>query len=323
MTISTSLAGSKKAFAMSILSGLQQFPKQLSSKYFYDQHGDRLFQQIMQMPEYYLTDCEYEIFDQQKEALLQKIGKDPFELIELGAGDGLKTKVLLHHLVQQNVSFQYRPVDISNAVLGQLTQSLSAELPTLQVAPLHGEYFQVLEQLKTLGDHQKKVIFFLGANIGNLTKQQSLSFLRQLNDLLMPGDMLLIGIDLKKDPATILSAYNDAAGITAAFNLNLLTRINRELKGHFVLENFKHWETYNPSTGETKSYIVSKKDQTVKIEALSTTIHFDAWEAIEVELSQKYSIEEVEILASQSDFSILSHFFDSKNYFVDSLWIKA
>lgn len=324
MTTATSLAGSKKAFASSILEGLEKHPKQLSSKYFYDKKGDRLFQEIMHMPEYYLTNCEYEIFDRQQQAILQHIGsEEAFELIELGAGDGLKTKVLLRHFVDQNVNFQYRPVDISSSVLGQLSQSLATELPKLEVAPLHGEYFQVLEELKDIGDHQKKVIFFLGANIGNLTKPQSRRFLSQLNDLLDPGDMLLLGIDLKKDPATILAAYNDPAGITAAFNLNLLERINNELGGQFELDQFKHWETYDPITGETKSYIVSKQSQDVRIEALETSIHFDAWEAIEVELSQKYSIGEVHQLAKSANFEIVHDFFDARHYFVDSLWVKG
>lgn len=317
-----SLAGSKKAFALSVLEGLQSVPKQISSKYFYDEHGDRLFQEIMRMPSYYLTDSEYEIFDTQKGAILQHLGEHPFDLIELGAGDGLKTKVLLRHLLEGGVSFKYRPVDISSSVLDTLQDSLQEELPDLEVAPLHGEYFQVLEELQQLGDHQKKVIFFLGANIGNLTRAESLAFLSQLNDLLAPGDMLLLGVDLKKDPAVILEAYNDPEGITAAFNLNLLHRINRELDGNFDVDQFRHWETYNPLTGETKSYIVSKVRQEVEIGAISSLIHFDAWEAIEVELSQKYSVEEVEELAKKSGFRLVKNFYDSKRYFIDSLWIK-
>ncbi len=323
MTITTSLAGSKKAFALSVLEGLRSVPKQISSKYFYDEHGDRLFQQIMRMPSYYLTDSEYEIFDHQKGSILRHLGNHPFDLIELGAGDGLKTKVLLRHLLENGISFKYRPVDISSSVLDTLQGSLEEELPDLEVAPLHGEYFQVLEDLQQLGDHQKKVIFFLGANIGNLTREESLAFLSQLNELLAPGDMLLLGVDLKKDPAVILEAYNDSEGITAAFNLNLLHRINRELDGNFDVDQFKHWETYNPLTGETKSYIVSKVQQEVEIGAISSLIHFDAWEAIEVELSQKYSVEEVEQLAKSSGFRLVKNFFDSKRYFIDSLWIKS
>ncbi|NRB48522.1 MAG: L-histidine N(alpha)-methyltransferase [Saprospiraceae bacterium] len=323
MTITTSLAGSKKAFALSVLEGLQRTPKQISSKYFYDEHGDRLFQQIMRMPSYYLTDSEYEIFDRQKGAILQHLGDHPFDLIELGAGDGLKTKVLLRHLLENDISFKYRPVDISSSVLNTLQESLRTELPDLEVAPLHGEYFQVLEGLQQLGDHQKKVIFFLGANIGNLTREESQAFLSQLNNLLAPGDMLLLGVDLKKDPAVILEAYNDAEGITAAFNLNLLHRINRELDGNFKVDQFKHWETYNPLTGETKSYIVSKLQQEVEIGAISSIIHCDAWEAIEVELSQKYSVEEVQQLARVSGFQVVKNFFDSKRYFIDTLWIKS
>lgn len=323
MTVTAPLEESKKAFALSILEGLQRKPKQVSSRYFYDAAGDRLFQQIMHMPSYYLTDCEYEIFEQQKALIVENLGDHPFDLIELGAGDGLKTKVLLRHLLQQGISFQYRPVDISSSALSTLKSSLAMELPELAVAPLHGEYFDVLEELQQLDHHPKKVVFFLGSNIGNLTQNQSLSFLSQLHDLLDRGDMLLLGVDLKKDPATILAAYNDPEGITAAFNLNLLHRINRELEGKFDVDQFKHWETYNPLTGETRSYLVSKIEQEVEIGAISTSIHFDAWEAIEVELSQKYSIQEIEALAQGAGFQVVHNFFDTRQYFVDSLWIKA
>ena len=306
-------------FAQDVLQGLSQKPRKLSSKYFYDAEGDKLFQQIMRMPEYYLTDCEQEILEASKKGIFQAIGRRQFKLLELGAGDGLKTKVLLRYFLEQGADFQFQPIDISRNVLLELEESLQAELPELSVDSLQGDYFKVLHELRSESGIPK-VVLFLGANIGNYTPQEAQRFLRSLAEELNPGDLLLIGFDLKKDPAIILNAYNDSAGITAAFNLNLLRRMNRELGATFDLQQFRHWETYNPLSGETKSYIVSLRDQHVFIRALNRSFHFEAWEAIGVELSLKYSLSEVESLASKSGFEVQQHFFDQKRYFVDSLW---
>ncbi len=178
---------------------------------------------------------------------------------------------------------------------------------------------KMLHQLRDTSD-TPKVVLCLGANIGNYTRERALDFLKSIAKELNSGDKLLIGFDLKKDPNVILSAYDDPEGITAAFNLNLLRRMNRELGANFELEGFRHWETYNPITGATKSYIVSKKEQHVFIKALNRSFRFAAWEAVDVELSQKYSLPEVEDMAAAAGFTVEQHFTDSKNYFVDSLW---
>ncbi len=313
------LAKADTAMAKDVLQGLSRTPKRLSSKYFYDERGDKLFQQIMHMPEYYLTGCELEIFHTHKENILEAIGEKHFRLLELGAGDGMKTKVLLRHFLEQQVDFKYQPIDISQNVLNELEGSLKEELPGLAVNSLQGDYFKVLHELRDESDIPK-VALFLGANIGNFFPPDALRFLKALSMELNSGDLLFIGFDLKKDPEVILNAYNDPAGITAAFNLNLLRRLNRELGANFELEHFKHWETYDPITGETKSFIVSLKDQHVFIKAPNQSFHFEAWEAVEVELSQKYSLSEVEALAEQSGFEVQQHFFDKRKYFVDSLW---
>lgn len=306
-------------FAQDVLAGLSKDPKQLSSKYFYDERGDELFQAIMRMPEYYLTDCEYAIFKRQKGKILEVIGTEAFELIELGAGDGYKTKVMLEHFLDEQVCFTYRPVDISGNVLDTLRRDLRQQWPQLAVQPLQGDYFAMLGQLKT-EESRRKVVLFLGANIGNYTREAAARFIEQLHLQLQPNDLLLVGFDLKKDPSIILKAYDDPAGITAAFNLNLLHRINRELQGDFDLDAFRHWETYNPATGEAKSYLVSQADQEVYIGTLQRSFHFDAWEAIEVELSLKYSPRQIEELARQTGFDLIAHFYDEHHYFVDSLW---
>lgn len=317
----TSTQSQTAVFARDVLNGLEQSPKRLPSKYFYDTKGDELFQQIMHMPEYYLMNSELDIFQSQKQDILATIGHTHFDLIELGAGDGYKTKVLLEYFLQEKVHFTYEPIDISANVLEQLEESLHQRWPSLNVAIQPGDYFKMLHKLSKESS-RPKLVLFLGANIGNYTPQEARGFLQSIFDELNPGDYLLLGVDLKKDPKVILDAYNDQAGITAAFNLNLLSRINRELGANFEKAQFKHWETYNPVTGATKSYIVSTCDQHVFINALNRSFHFSAWEAMEVELSQKYDLHEINSLAAKAGFIVKKHFTDQQECFVDSLWQK-
>lgn len=311
--------GTLSALALDVKAGLSTAPKKLSSRFFYDERGDKLFQEIMAMPEYYLTRCELSIFEQFATEWIKTMGKDGFDLVELGAGDGTKTQVLLEEGLRQQVEFTYQPIDISQHALDDLQARLQEELPKLHCKPLQGEYFAVLEQIRALQD-RPKLILFLGSNIGNLAVGQAADFLQRLQASMNPKDRLLIGIDLKKDPQTILDAYNDPAGITAAFNLNLLARINRELDADFQLDQFKHWETYNPYSGATKSFLVSRADQKVTVGALGQSFQFQAWETIQVELSQKYSLPEINKLAHKAGFQVNKHYLDDRKYFVDSLW---
>ncbi len=313
---------SNPSFAQDVIRGLQSDPKRLPSKYFYDERGDKLFQQIMATPEYYLTRCEREIFLTHKQELLEAFGKQPFDIVELGAGDGSKTRILLRHFIQQGASFRYRPVDISGSVLRQLTGQLAQDLPALEVKPLQGDYMKMLERIRGEGE-RPKIVLFLGSNIGNMEIPAAASFLSRLTGLMNPGDKLLLGVDLKKDPALILAAYDDAGGVTEAFNLNLLGRINRELGGNFDLETFFHWETYDPSSGSARSYLVSRKEQTVSLSRLGVVFSFEAWEPIVVELSQKYSLPELEDMAGRAGLTFEKHFLDRQDYFVDSLWKKT
>ena len=306
-------------FAQDVRDGLESDPKVLPSKYFYDERGDALFQRIMEMPEYYLTDCEREIFERQHADILAAIAARPFELVELGAGDGSKTKILLRHFLEEGVSFTYRPVDISGNVLRALEEDLNGRWPELPVRPLQGDYMRMLEKVH-LEDDLPKVILFLGSNIGNLESAQAVSFLRRLADNMKAGDHLLLGVDLKKDPSLILAAYNDAQGLTEAFNKNVLLRINRELGGHFDPDAFMHWETYDPVSGAARSHLVSRRVQSVRLEALDMEVGFRAWEPIRVELSQKYDLLEVEAMAEACGLEVKRHFRDSRGFFVDTLW---
>ncbi|UZR93434.1 L-histidine N(alpha)-methyltransferase [Chondrinema litorale] len=308
-------------FATDILKGLSEYPKALSSKYFYDAKGDIIFQEIMNMPSYYLTNCEYDIFQQQKGAILNSIHAqgDKFQLIELGAGDGYKTKVLLQHFVNEQADFEYIPVDISSHVLSQLSKDLRKNFDTLEVSPMQGDYFHMLEKLG-VDEETKKVIMFLGSNIGNFSFEKATDFFKQIANQLNKDDYFLIGIDLKKDPEIILSAYNDPDGITARFNLNLLRRINNDLGADFDLSGFKHYPVYDPQTGECRSYLLSLKEQTVSIADLERTFKFEKYESIHTEISRKYSLKEIDLLADAAGFKVVKNFTDEKGYFVDSLW---
>ena len=310
-------------FAKEVQEGLTSFPKHLSSKYFYDEKGDKLFQDIMAMPEYYLTDAEFEILEQEKDRIANYFsnGGRPFDLFELGAGDGKKTRILLKYLLDKGHNFEYRPIDISQNALSQLETRLLEELPNLVVNPLQGTYFDTLNDI----GHQKekrKVILFLGSNIGNLLHRNAILFLSQLKDAMGPNGLLFMGMDQKKNPQTILDAYDDQAGITEAFNKNVLKRINTELGGNFDLDRFLHWEVYDPETGTAKSYLVSKEEQTVFIEDLDLKVSFDAWESIHTEISQKYDDKTVHWLAKESGLEIVTSFEDSKKLFKDYLLKK-
>ncbi|MEX2589201.1 MAG: L-histidine N(alpha)-methyltransferase, partial [Chitinophagales bacterium] len=219
-------------FIKDVDEGLSKASKTLSSKYFYDKKGDALFVEIMRMPEYYLTRAEFEILQKQAVEITKTLSLNPdttFEIIELGAGDGEKTKEFIRYLMQENFKFKYMPVDISQNVLGILQNSMLKEFPNLKIAPMQGDYFQVLEGIKHTP--HPKLVLFLGSNIGNLKDENAQKFLKQIGQKLSTGDHLLLGVDLIKPAEIVVPAYNDAKGITAAFNLNILERINRELDG--------------------------------------------------------------------------------------------
>lgn len=312
-----------QAVAQAVDKGLGDTPKNLPSWLFYDETGDKLFQKIMRMPEYYPTQCEYDILQAYKDELLRyfSFSTKSFRLIELGAGDGLKTEILLKHFTAQQTQFTYLPIDVSANALNLLTSRLRSMLPDLRIQAVNKTYDDALAELR---DHEeRKIILFMGANIGNFTVEEASQFLKKLVLHLSGNDMLLIGFDLKKDPRIILEAYDDSHGLTKQFNLNVLTRLNREMGAEFILENFSHYPYYDPETGATKSYLVSMKDQSVRIEALETSIPFRLWETIQTEVSQKYDVALMEKILSLSGLKIIKIFCDSGNYFCDVLVKKV
>ncbi|MCC8410879.1 L-histidine N(alpha)-methyltransferase [Mucilaginibacter sp. UR6-1] len=309
-------------FMHDVLTGLSTSPKHLQSKYFYDEQGDKLFQDIMNCPEYYLTGLEMEIFTQQTDLLANTIrkGGEPFDLIELGAGDATKSIHLLRRLVEQGTDFEYMPIDISGHVISELEADLPASVPGIKLTGLEGEYFQMLEKASSISN-RRKVVMFLGSNIGNMPVEEAQGFCIEIRKHLSEGDMMLMGVDLKKNPNIIRAAYDDKGGITKAFNLNLLTRINRELGADFDVTQFDHYCSYDPETGACKSYLISLNEQVVNLHGKS--IRFEKDEYIWMEISQKYTIEQVDEMAIQAGFKPAGHIFDSKHWFVDAVLIAG
>ncbi|QOW11118.1 L-histidine N(alpha)-methyltransferase [Kaistella flava (ex Peng et al. 2021)] len=310
-------------FLKDVNEGLSHHPKYLSSHYFYDKAGDELFQKIMEMPEYYLTNSELEIFKKQSEALIQSFDINPneeFELIELGAGDGKKTKYLLKALLDRKFRFKYIPVDISQNTLSVITDKMENLFPDLQIDSRQGDYFQVLDELFI--STKPKVILFIGSSLGNMQDEIAKGFLNKISKHLKQNEKLLLGVDLIKSEEIVLPAYHDSAGITRDFNFNLLHRINRELGADFKVEHFEHAPEYTETEGIAKSYLKSTKKQAVYIKELARSFEFDENELIHTEISRKYNDEILNNLLEGSQLEIKDKFLDSKEYFADYILEK-
>ncbi|RBQ06768.1 L-histidine N(alpha)-methyltransferase [Pedobacter miscanthi] len=319
-TVST--AKIQSDFLDEVIRGLSASPKFLSSKYFYDELGDNLFQYIMNCEEYYPYRCELEIFQQHAPEIVAQITKSSaaIDLIELGPGDCSKSIYLLKQLTQDQVKFTYLPIDISTNVITFIEKNLPQAIPGINVQGLNGDYFDMLEKLSAHSGN-KKVILFMGSNLGNMSPVDAIDFCRRLRRILAPGDQLILGMDLKKEPKEILAAYNDKGGLTKAFNLNLLKRINRELGADFQIGSFTHFPSYDPITGACRSYLISMDDQIVNIEGLE--IGFKKHEAIYMEISQKYNAGEIDELAEISGFIPERKFHDSRSWFTDAIWVAV
>lgn len=273
----------------------------------------------MASPEYYLTDCELEILREQSDAIAGALLEGgPCQVVELGSGDGQKVGYLLDALHRQSEAWTYRPVDISDHSLELLAGNLLPGRPWLRMEPIHGDYQDVLRSVNP--GETRRVYLFLGSNLGNYGDNGSIEFLKLVRGAMGPDDALLIGLDLKKDPEVILSAYNDAGGHTRAFNLNLLARINRELGADFDLEAFAHEPEYDPESGAARSYLVSRRRQTVHVGALDEAFDFQAGERIFMEISQKFDTEMIEGLCDKAGFVPGPAFFDRRRWFTDQLW---
>lgn len=311
--------GDHDTFALDILVGLSEQRKAIPSRYMYDDEGSRLFEEITRLPEYYVTECERQALAGSKEQIARHVQNAPFNLVEFGPGDGHKTKILIEHFLERKLEFQYVPIDISKGAIEGLSASMQQDFPDLSLSAIVSEYFSGIKWLNRRSS-RRNFVLFMGSNIGNFSHAQARFFLRNLWNCLKNGDILLIGFDLKKDIEMLLSAYNDPKGVTAAFNLNILRRINRELGGNFDLSKFRHFGTYDVFSGAMESYLVSLEQQEVLIEEIGRSFTFRPWEPIHTEYSYKYLESDINILAEETLFVVNEHFYDPKRWFIDSVW---
>ncbi len=307
-----------KRFSLDVLVGLSSSPKSIPSKYFYDDRGSELFQKITQLPEYYLTRAEYEILEQVSFRLPNVITAPELDIVELGAGDGHKTKLVLDGFERAGHDIHYYPIDISEKAIRLLQKNILAR-EHVHVRPLIAEFAEGLSFIREESE-RPKLVLFLGSNIGNFSPPDRQQFLEMIWTSLRPEDRLLIGFDLKKDIPTLLQAYNDSAGVTREFNFNLLERMNRELGADFCRGNFHHFAHYDPILGAMQSFLVSTIHQEVYFESLRKTFHFSAFEPILLEHSYKVTTQEVEDLARETGFEPLQQYTDGRHRFLETLW---
>jgi len=305
-------------FAADVLSGLSSDPKYLSAKYFYDDTGSELFQAISQHEDYYLTRTEYDILDTYSQHLPALLDEDEIDIIELGAGDGHKSELVIKRFLEAGVKVNFHAIDISEKAIDMLGETIR-ERPNLSVNGLIGDYFEGLRFLKERSS-KRQLVLFLGSNIGNFNHTESKAFLRRLWSSLNADDYLLIGFDLKKDITELVNAYSDSSNYTRDLNLNLLARINRELGGHFDLSGFQHYAAYNPELGAMESYLLALKEQKVFIEGLQQEFYFKAFEPMHLEYSFKFLPSEIDALCKQTGYKRIENFSDKQDRFIDSLW---
>lgn len=309
------------SIAEEVLQGLNHKPKFISSKFLYDEEGSRLFEKITTMPSYYLYNAEYDILERRGSEILEVLPfSEPFSILEFGAGDGSKTIELLKHIQSHHKLDSYIPVDISAGANGALSSIIDKELPDLSVTPVQGNYFDNMKSLIPID--QPVLLMYLGSNIGNFQYHQIRELICAFGRNLKSGDAVLIGFDLRKNPLNVRRAYDDPEGITRTFNMNLLTRFNRELVADFDLDQFDFYSYYHPESGEVRSYLVSLKNQKVNFADADQTISFGRNELIHTEISKKFNFGEIRELIKEGGFEEVDHWLDSNNYFTDVLAVK-
>ena len=297
--------------------GLALKPKRLPSWLFYDQRGSALFEQICEQPEYYLTRCEIALMDEHAADIADTLGSD-VRLVEYGSGSGRKTRMLLRHL-HEPVS--YVPVEISPEPLQHSVQRLAQEFPQLPLQPLCADFSKPLRLPIPPRAPRRTVLYFPGSTIGNFEAHDAVALLRKMRGEMGDAGGLLVGVDLKKDPALIEAAYNDAAGVTAEFTLNMLLRLNREIGSDFDLAAFAHRARYNPMAGRIETQLVSRREQQVAIGR--DKVRFGADEAIQVEYSCKYSLEDFAALADKAGLAVQRVWTDSRRMFSVQYLVRA
>jgi len=301
-------------FAEDVLVGLSATPqKTLSPKYLYDETGSLLFERICDLPEYYPTRIERSIIENNISEIVAVCGPET-ELVELGSGSSTKTQIIIEALLRKYSKLSYIPIDISRSILVESTKHLQKKYPEIHITGLVSDYIKALNYLM-LHHHDHKMIIFLGSSIGNFATDESLSFLKRIRKNLSASDMLLVGMDLVKPEDILIPAYDDAEGITAQFNLNILVRINRELGGKFDLDKFKHQAIFNEKHSRVEMHLVSLENQTVRIDYLDREFDFEKGETIHTENSHKYSPERISKMAERTGFTVTNSWHDENKWF--------
>lgn len=305
-------------FGLDVLMGLTSDPKYIPPKYFYDAAGSELFAKITDTEDYYPTRCEAEILQERRNEIASRLIGDRLNVIELGAGDGRKTKILMEALLSSDAHVRYVPIDISESAVQGIMKTFDGLFPGLDQQGIVAEYFEALRWIRD-SSSGTNLVLFLGSNIGNFNVAQAEVFLKTLWNSLNAGDYVLVGFDLKKDIDTMLRAYNDSEGMTKRFNLNVLERMNRELGADFDTSQFEHFGTYNVKLGAMESFLVSKAHQFVHMSALNKRFSFKPYEAIHVEYSFKFLPEQINELATETGYRVIEKYLDSRGYFCDAL----
>jgi dimethylhistidine N-methyltransferase len=302
--------------AEDVLRGLSARPRDLPPKLFYDAGGSHLFEQITETPEYYPTRTERAILRDFAGEMVQQAGNN-LTLVELGAGSASKTQVLIEALLRRQLRADFYPVDVSSSALQSALATLNGHFPRLRVSPIVADYTHHLPDLKLLPG--RKLVLFLGSTIGNFEPGEAEAFLKSIRRSLQPGDALLIGFDLIKDADVLDAAYNDAQGVTAAFNKNMLGRINRELGGSFDLDAFEHVAFWNRRKSRVEMHLESVYEQTVWVEDLGRGFHFDQGERIHTENSYKFNVRSIARLLRRSGFKLEESWTDAQGWFCETL----
>ena len=304
-------------FAQDVARGLTAPQKWLPPKYFYDERGSQLYERICALPEYYLYRAELEILSTYAAEIHAEIGH--LALVEFGSGSATKTRHLLSAYEWAGQPFRYCPVDISREVLWDTANRLLQEYSRIEIRAMHADFAGQPEVIQAFRLERKAVAFF-GSSLGNFTPGESVEFLRRTAAIMGAGDVFLLGIDLKKSPAFLVPAYDDAQGVTAAFNLNILHRINRELGGRFDPQSFEHLALYNDAQGRIEMHLRSRQAQRVPIVKIEQVVSFGKDETIHTESSYKYTVDEVRDLGYQADLALRRTWFDARRYFLLALF---
>jgi len=308
-------------FAEDVAAGLGASPKRLNSKYFYDAVGSALFDAITYLPEYYLTRAETDVLREWGWEIVRALG-NPGEFIELGSGSATKTRLLIEETLRVQRTLRYSPIDISAEALRAAASSLVDSYPALRVSGYVGDYLSVLDT-PHLNRDDRVLVMFMGSNIGNYEPAEAVALLRRIAAMLKPADGLLLGADLKKDRRELLLAYDDPAGVTAAFNKNILARINRELGGSFDVKNFEHVVEYEEERGGLHSYLAAATEQNVNIGEIGLQLHFEPGDRIHTESAYKYSPQSIAQMAASAGLSVARSWTDPAQRFSVNLLVRA